>query len=165
MHISKKAFIMLVVWGFLLVSFVVSMWWGVRWTSGGQKYTIILSGGTMTHITHHWLSDGGPPPRHYMSRPDPSGLSCFRHDGELVGWPWNPGKSGVAVGGFPLLLPLIVIAFLLVPTAISLLNARLDESRQMGLCVKCGFDLRASKDRCPECGTEFATSEPPQNSP
>jgi hypothetical protein len=57
---------------------------------------------------------------------------------------------------FPLWLPAILFA--LAPTYWLLgPRRRLNRRRKLGLCEQCGYDLRATPERCPECGRAAAT--------
>ena len=49
-------------------------------------------------------------------------------------------------------LPLFALLFGSIFTYCVLPRHRRRKRKRLGLCVSCGYDLRASKDRCPECG-------------
>jgi hypothetical protein len=68
------------------------------------------------------------------------------------GWSRDPGKphGGVSFSLWPVALLLAVPA--LRAALRWFLFGLVKERHAAGLCLSCGYDLRASSDRCPECG-------------
>ncbi len=70
------------------------------------------------------------------------------------------GNSAITVGGstfrmwslsIPLWMPIALFGFLFWRSFVPLYRRR--KRKRLGQCLHCGYDLRASKERCPECGS------------
>jgi hypothetical protein len=76
----------------------------------------------------------------------------FYYDEMPAGGVFGPGRVGAAYIGFPHWAPAVLIGC---PLLGALLRVRKRRRRaRAGLCGRCGYDLCASPDRCPECGNE-----------
>ncbi len=82
--------------------------------------------------------------------------------------PWSGGRTIDTSGSnlvdyefveFSVRLPaLAIISGGILICCIVPLHRRRRKRKKLGLCLKCGYDLRASKDRCPECGDEIGST-------
>jgi hypothetical protein len=84
----------------------------------------------------------------------PSSGFIFAHDRDDVPTAWSPGVT-VRLDRLRIGLPnwLIALVTAILPAWAALRYFRRRRVRTIGHCTKCGYDLRATPDRCPECGT------------
>jgi 4-amino-4-deoxy-L-arabinose transferase-like glycosyltransferase len=83
------------------------------------------------------------------------GVRHFAHPFLGFGWDWRSdgGSSSYSRLAFLVPLALLVCIFAILPLSRFGRWLRRRRRRSTGICVKCGYDLRATPDRCPERGT------------
>lgn len=129
----------------LLLGIVVAGLWMCRPSSEGQQEKLLHIGSLFA--TSSWNGCG------IAYEPSLSSLSFYDqlpysvlHGTPLNGY-YNLGVRGhIAVAPYWLLIALLSV----LPISWIILYRR--RRWRTGMCCKCGYDLRASKDRCPECG-------------
>lgn len=83
---------------------------------------------------------------------------------EFAGLSLRSGRNGRGDVTRALVLPmwLVTLALLPAPVIMTTRLLRTRRRRKRGLCLRCGYDLRGSKDsaRCPECGAPAPAAGP-----
>ena len=129
-----------------------------------EERSLEISEGGVVYV---WTMDRGSPFQHpqptyrewrFHSSPVtgpswPKGESALDPDNWFMGFAYGPTGGNYSAGDvvrIPLWLPATITA---IPPLIAVFRwQRTCRRAKRGLCLTCGYDLRATPDRCPECG-------------
>jgi len=140
--------------------------WGVSYWGPGHysdtpqaRRDLRLCYGGLYYLYEPYPTSPDEPGAWFSGWPTPQGWSCNGFNG----WTrWLPTVTprmpyrGWHYVHLPLWMPTAVFG-LWFAFCRPLTSYRRRKRKKLGLCAKCGYDLRGSKKRCPECGTRFET--------
>lgn len=134
----------------LLAMFITLSLWVLSYFEAGYFWNqsdVILRLGGLDYAHYAFPHDLSAQPRW--------GLSSFRGFTTF----WTPSYSKATYPGswsvfIPLWMPTVFFALILGLFFLPFRKRR--ERRRLGLCLNCGYDLRGTWGRCPECGTAVA---------
>jgi hypothetical protein len=160
-----------------------SIFWcdSIWWSDGSHCITLVSSGGKL-NLTHaYWPTHNSPelrwrswrrgtkvaPVFDYIPWEHPEVFARhrflgFEHSPDMRcgGGPWGGYNTSLywftySLTAVPYWSPVLITAF---PLTVRLVRNRKRRRRHReGRCLHCGYDLRSSPGRCPECGAEPAS--------
>jgi hypothetical protein len=144
-------------------------WDSAKQTSGKWEHVqrgLYTGPGKFVYYRRPWVTyrEAGHPPKtgitvdHYAPT-DPATVfpSWTNGSGRFGFWSlkdfWVVGSRAIAI---PFWVPTAIGVLLGIPALmLARRSAVRAHRRRYGLCISCGYDLRESKERCPECGWEI----------
>jgi hypothetical protein len=134
----------------------------VRFPSGSQ--IMLTTGGG--RIAVEWgHSDSPPPPRiefKHFTAPAATGLGVNSFWTWLGFYRFIDSRTALIVVPHWLFVVMPTAVLAVMPIARAMRRRR---RRQLGLCPRCGYDLRGVTGRCPECGEPAPAARPPTGPP
>lgn len=142
---------------------------GVRWVCTSPGYFVIgleLADWKGWEHSFHGLRHETDPPQPVSFHTARMLILSIGPRDKMVRWQWagfewiswRPTSGGAFLCRLILPMWAVFLALALLPVSWAVRYRRRASRRLRGQCVTCGYDLRATPDQCPECGSPFAAA-------